>query len=304
MRYSLRLTTAIYFAIAGNLSAQEFDPDAEWSVENLGPTINSGYSDRFSVISNDGLSLYFASNRPANGSDQPQPWDIYVAWRDSIEEPFGDAINIGPAVNSAFSDHSASLSPDELTMYFASDRPGGCGGMDLYVSYRDDASDHLGWSDPVHLGCNINSESDESCPILTAGEDPNLALIYFVRNTVPGEINFDFFITQATLDPLEFEEPLPLLELNTPVHDGHFDPRHGLIWSEREGGLGGGDLWSTSWMTESFGWMTPENLGPSINTEFDESLPSVSANGRLYFPSNRPGGYGAEDIYVAIRPAR
>ena len=293
---------AILFSLAtAPVLAQEIDTDAQWTVANLGPMINSEYSDRFSVVSNDGLSLYFASNRPQNGSEEAQPWDIYVAWRDNIEEPFGEAVNIGPAVNSSGSDHSASLSPDGLTMYFASDRPGGCGAHDLYASRRTDTRDHTSWSEPVHLGCEVNSSSDESCPIFSGDPDTNVGLLYFTRNDVPGEINYDFYVTQFVIDVLEFEPPLPLNELNVPQHDGHFDPNHGLIWSQREGGHGGSDIWLTSWIAEFFGWQTPRNIGASINTEFNEELPSMSDDGALYFPSNRPGGHGAEDIYVARR---
>jgi hypothetical protein len=55
---------AILFSLASApVLAQEIDTNAQWTVANLGPKINSEYSDRFSVVSNDGLSLYFASNR-------------------------------------------------------------------------------------------------------------------------------------------------------------------------------------------------------------------------------------------------
>jgi serine/threonine protein kinase len=51
-------------------------------------------------------------------------------------------------------------------------------------------------------------------------------------------------------------------------------------------------------------WSVPENLGPEINTEFDEMTPFLSADGlQLYFASNRPGGEGDSDLYIATRPA-
>ncbi len=283
------------------LSAQEPAADTEWSVENLGPSINSAYSERDSVVSNDGLSLYFSSDRPTNDSGELQSWNIFVASREAIAEPFGKAINIGPGVNSAYNDHSASLSPDGLTMYFSSDRPGGCGGQDLYFSRRTDSGDPASWSEPVHLGCKINSELDEICPIFSGDPATNLGLLYFSRDVGPDEIDFDLYVTQFVMDALEFEEPLPLNELNTPTNDWHFDPNYGLLWSEREGGSGASDIWQTSWIEEFFGWKQPVNLGSSINSGHNEGRPSVSVDGALYFPSNRPGGHGAEDIYVAVR---
>ena len=289
---------------AAPILSQEIDPDVQWTVENLGPSINSPFSERFPAISNDGLSLYFASNRPGSEPLNTQSWDIYVAQRDDTDEPFVDTINIGDPVNSAFSEYGASLSPDGLTMIFSSDRPGGCGAHDLYISQRTDASDHTSWSEPVHIGCDVNSEFDEASPFVTGDFESNLALLYFTRNDEPGATEHDFYVTQFVIDALEFEPPLPLNELNTPDHDGYFDPSHGLIWSMREGGYGGSDIWLTSWIEEFFGWQQPQNIGASINTEFDEEQPSVSDDGALYFPSNRPGGHGAEDIYVAVRSDR
>jgi len=303
MKCRLSLLTIVLVGVVQPVSAQETDGYAGWSVENLGPTVNSESSDRFSMISPDGRVLYFSSDRPTNLGDLNEqgrkPWDMYVSWRDNLDEPFGEAVNLGPTVNSPYDDHSASFSSDGLAMYFASNRPGGCGGYDLYVSHRSDANDHFGWGEPRHLGCTVNTQFDEACPILTTDERADFALLYLMRNAVPGEINYDIYVTQLDLDTLESQEALPVVELNSPVHDGHFDPRHGLIWSARDGGHGGSDLWVTGWIDESGGWSTPENLGPSINTENNEELPSATSDGLLFFPSNRPGGFGAEDVYVA-----
>jgi len=302
MTYRLPVFMILLVTAALQGKAQEARFNGDWFIQNLGPTINTEYRDRFSMISPDGLALYFSSDRPSNLGNPNErgrkPWDIYVAWRNSADEPFGEAVNLGPTVNSPYRDHSASFSPDGLSMYFASDRPGGCGGYDLYVSYRQDANDHSGWQAPEHLGCTVNTRFDESCPILTTDERTDFALLYLVRNALPGEPNHDIYVTQLHLGTREFEEALPVTELNTSVHDGHFDPRHGLIWSLRDGGYGGADLWVTGWL-EQGGWSPPENLGPSINSEHNEELPSATSDGRLYFPSDRPGGFGDEDIYVA-----
>ncbi|TMF06307.1 MAG: hypothetical protein E6I52_00635 [Chloroflexi bacterium] len=52
-------------------------------------------------------------------------------------------------------------------------------------------------------------------------------------------------------------------------------------------------------------WSAPENLGPPVSTEFNEVTPSLSHNGRpLLFASNRPGGFGSQDIWMSLTEIR
>jgi hypothetical protein len=70
----------------------------------------------------------------------------------------------------------------------------------------------------------------------------------------------------------------------------------------RTGGLGGWDIWVSRRHNLSEAWGEPVNLGPDINTEYDDGKPSISADGlTLYFCSNRPGGYGAFDLWMCTR---
>jgi Tol biopolymer transport system component len=67
-----------------------------------------------------------------------------------------------------------------------------------------------------------------------------------------------------------------------------------------QNGFGSCDLYISYLTTD--GWSAPENLGPNFNSEFWESAPSLSPDKRdLYFTSNRPGGFGGNDIYVCHR---
>src|SRR5262249_2404682 len=74
--------------------------------------------------------------------------------------------NIGPAVNAARADAGPALSEDGLSLYFCSDRGGGSGGFDLWVSQRATAS--AAWGAPANLGPTINSPSAESVPAFSA----------------------------------------------------------------------------------------------------------------------------------------
>ena len=65
---------------------------------------------------------------------------------------------------------------------------------------------------------------------------------------------------------------------------------------------GGQDIWVSHRSSVSEPWGPPQNLGPGINTFFDEGAPSLSTDGHLmYFSSTRPGGFGGNDIYVSRR---
>jgi Tol biopolymer transport system component len=77
----------------------------------VGPPI--GYDAWSPDISSDGLSLYFASSRGEYGQD-----DIWVATRTTINDPWGEPVNLGPNVNSSSIDSFPSISTDGLTLFF------------------------------------------------------------------------------------------------------------------------------------------------------------------------------------------
>ena len=281
-----------------------------WSTENLGSAINSPYHDAFPTISRDGLVLYFASDRAtyAEGEAQLRPWtntdfDIYVATRKRLTEPWGLPRRLPSHINTPGEDHSVSLSPDGHWLYFSSDQLGGCGELDIFKSYRADLTDDLGWGEPVNLGCEVNSPKHDVCVIYHEDEDGSTSL-YFVSNRPGGMGSLDIYESRLDPEADRFTEPILMESVSSPSFDGHLDPEAGFIWTMRDGGLGGSDLW-VSKRGQSGAWEAPVNLGPAINTEFEEQMPSPFDDGRvLYFPSDRPGGYGGLDIYVSERAAK
>jgi len=75
-----------------------------------------------------------------------------------------------------------------------------------------------------------------------------------------------------------------------------------FLSSGRPGGIGNGDLWTSTRATARDAWSTPVNLGPRINTASNEIGPARSLDGTaLYFQSDRPGGHGGNDLYVITR---
>jgi hypothetical protein len=97
---------------------------------NLGPAVNSSGWDSAPYLSSDGLLLFFDSDRSAGYGS----WDLYVSKRASLSDPWEQAVNLGPVVNSSSYDETPQLSADGLTLYWGSRRPGGYGGVDIWQS--------------------------------------------------------------------------------------------------------------------------------------------------------------------------
>ncbi len=143
---------------------------------NLGPKVSRSSDDAIPTVSPDGLELYFMSNHPASGYGSPGLFDLYVTKRANANDPWGDPVNLGPAVNSPAYDGIAVLSPDGLLMFFASTRPGGFGDFDIYMARR--ASRSAPWQPAVNLGPIVNGLTGDT-PIASADG----SALYILRGT-------------------------------------------------------------------------------------------------------------------------
>lgn len=148
---------------------------------NLGDAVNTKYDEGYASFSPDGLSLYFSSNRPSVGEEleegEEADWDVYRS--DSIspgipEEDilpiFGEPIYL-EALNSEQNDWQVSIPANEKQLYLVSDRDGGVGGYDIWIS-RFFEGDFLA---PENLGKPINSSKDEMHPTFA---DRGTQLVY------------------------------------------------------------------------------------------------------------------------------
>jgi hypothetical protein len=179
------------------------------------------------------------------------------------------------------------------------------GGFDIWVSWRAHTHDDFAWQPPVNLGAPVNTSGADVGPNYFENDDLGIPMLYFVSSR-PGGFGFlNIWVSELTANG-SFGPPVMVTELNNPV--GSITPsiRHdGLeifIASSRVGTFGMNDLWVSTRETVSAAWSEPVNLGPAVNSAFNETFPSVSSDRQsLYFQSNRPGGFGGADIYVSTR---
>lgn len=192
-------------------------------------------------ISQDGRWLIFT------GCNFPEGFgscDLYISFL--TKTGWSQPVNLGRNINTEFWESSPSLSPDKRQLYFSSNRPGGYGGMDIWVSHRDEKGN---WGKPENMGPTINTPGDESTPFIHADNQT----LYFNSNGHPGYSEKpDLFVTRKTADGQ---------------------------------------------------WSIPENLGYPINTIDDEGSLFVAADGRTaYYSSDRGDSKGGLDIYTFQLP--
>lgn len=147
---------------------------------------------------------------------------------------------LGSHVNSAFLETTASISPDGNTIYFASNRPGGLGGLDVYKVERDAAGK---WGKAENLGSSVNTPFDDDAPFI----HPDGRTLFFTsegHNTMGGK---DIF--KSTLEGGKWTKAQNMgYPINTTANDNYFtltaDGKKGYFSSDRPGGKGAQDIYS------------------------------------------------------------
>ncbi len=185
------------------------------------------------ALSIDGQTLFTFRSTPQDGGD------IFMSKLDGNQ--WTQPVRLGPNINTKFWEGSCSLSSNGRILYFASERPGGFGGRDLYYSrLQKDGS----WGPAINLGANINTPLNEDAPFI---HPDNITL---------------FFSSEG--------------------------------WNS----MGGYDIFYSTMNPEDSSWNKPVNMGYPINSPDDDRYYVLSADGsRGYFSSNRKGGYGQQDLY-------
>jgi glycosyl hydrolase family 2/WD40 repeat protein len=206
-------------------------------------------------VSRDGQSLYFERSVIANSNFYFLPADFYLGdiqiWTSLFDGvTWSAAQNVGAAVNGNDLNGTTtdpSLSADGDRLYFASDRPGGQGGMDVWVSDRTGDA----WSPGENLGRIVNSPYDDREPTISASGNT----LYFSSNRPGGMGNYDLWVTRRVAGQWTAPENLG------PQINSSGDEREPDISSDnlrlyfsaiRSNGLGSRDLWVSSFSCAFF----------------------------------------------------
>jgi Tol biopolymer transport system component len=156
---------------------------------NLGPPVSTSDDEGDASISTDGLTLYFHSDRLGSIGNT----DLLVTTRATKQGRWGPPVNLGPTVNSSGVDSQPCILANDLVLLFVSDRAGGLGGYDIYITSRSEIDQP--WSKPVNLGPTVNSPMEDWHPCVS----PDGSTLIFASDR-PGGLG-DFDLWQAQIIP-------------------------------------------------------------------------------------------------------
>jgi hypothetical protein len=235
-----------------------------WSTpSSIGNNINTNAHDAAIGISNDGQKLFVFKDNSYDGGD------IYLSRLDS--SGFSAPEKLKGEVNSAAWEGSASLSPDEKTLYFSSERPGGFGGRDLWKStLLPDGS----WGNIQNLGMKVNTAKDDDAPFI----HPDGKTLIYSSQALNSMGSYDIFMTEFNPADSSWSTPKNLgYPINTPDDDRYFvlstDGKRGFYASGKEGGFGLHDIYMVD-MPDDF--VKPNVIMVKGSATLDEKPVNVS----------------------------
>lgn len=247
------------------------------SVENFSKTVNTKYNESSPVFTKDGKTMYFTRNNYNDGKKRKSDDKVIMEKIYKAELINGEWTNVKelPFSNDNYKTAHPALSPDEKTMYFASDMPGSFGNSDLY-KVSIDSNGNFG--SPENLGPTINTEGRETFPFVDT--DNNL---FFASDGHPGLGGLDIFEAKANKN--SFEKPVNVGKpLNSPMDDfGYITNKDGLGFfsSNRDGGTGFDDIYTFTVCTHTLTGIISDIDTKAILTNakvilFDDKMNKIS----------------------------
>lgn len=152
--------------------------------ESAGSPPNTEKNEGAQSFSADGRYLFFTACDRMEGFGK---CDIYYSV--FIANKWGNAVNLGSAVNTGYSDKHPSISSDGKTLYFVSDRPGGYGGLDIWYSEKNESN---AWSMARNMGDSINTPGNEQSPFI----HPDNQTLYFASEGHENLGSGDIFLSR------------------------------------------------------------------------------------------------------------
>jgi len=145
----------------GDIYMSKLNGDSWTKPVNLGANVNSKYWEGSCSLSSDGMTLYFASERPGGFGGR----DIYSS-RQQSNGKWGVAHNLGGNINTALNEDAPFIHPDGITLFFSSEGWNNMGGYDIFYSTLNQVDSS--WNRPVNMGYPINSPDDDRYYVLSA----------------------------------------------------------------------------------------------------------------------------------------
>ena len=284
-----------------NQAIFQVDNPQNYEISNVGGTINNNFNDYSPVISLNEKTLFFTSRRVRIDSTNinitdddtgENKEDIYVSYKNQDnqwQEP--ELLNINTDEHAA----SISVSPDAQTLYIYYDQ-GGNG--DIYKSQLVGES----WTTPEPMGSDINSPAWETHITVSSDEKT----LFFISDRENGYGGRDIYRC-VKLPTDEWSKALNVgPALNTPYdEDAVFlsaDGKTLYFSSNGHKSMGDFDIFFST-LGDDGEWSKPENIGYPLNTtDADVFFYPTAANNRAYYSSRKEGGFGLKDIYVIDMP--
>ncbi len=271
-----------------------------FSIVNIGREINSEYEDYAPVLNENEDEIVFTSRRREdnlneNVFDDNKPYeDIFTSKK--VGGTWAYAKNIGPVINNPYHDSNVALSADGNTLFLFKDEGGG----DIFFSEREPGGQ---FGPPQPMPGIINSSFEEKSIAISQDEKT----LYFSSNRPGGFGGLDLY--RATKDAKGQWTNVKNLgpNINTEMDDdGPFIDYDGVTLyfsSKGRKGMGGFDVFRSTFDLKTNEWSEPVNLGYPINTPDDDIYIVFSKDGkRAYYSSVREDGMGYTDIYLITIP--
>ena len=210
--------------------------DESWDkVKDIGPPINTIENEGAFSISSDGNYIFFTSCSRNGGKGQCDIW-LTSKKNNRWDEPK----NLQSPINTKYWESQPSISSDGRMLYFSSDRPGGYGGTDIWVSEFSIS----GWSAPKNLGPTVNTNKDEQFPFIHSDN----RTLYFSSNGHPGLGKSDLYLTRKDVK-LNWETPINMgYPINSRGQDWNLvvarDGKTAYFSSDQLKGFGGLDIYT------------------------------------------------------------
>lgn len=266
----------------------EKDGNGQWGrAKNIGLPVNDSYHNSNLALSADGKTLFLYND--VNGGD------IFFSTQQS-NKAWSAPQPLSANINSSYAEKSVSMSPDGSLLFYSSNRPGGLGGIDLYVSTKDSKGN---WSRSVNLGPTINTEFDDESPFI----DYDGKTLFFSTKGRKGMGGYDIFKSVYDSTAKEWTEPVNIgYPINTPDNDVFFvstkDGERGYYASVRDDGQGYTDIYMVNFLPED----EPAVTKPVIAQKEEKPEPEKITPEPVKEPAKEPVKEPVKEEKVAEAP--